>query len=69
MGAGTSGEFAYLHREGGSKYNILILPIENHNEQEAIADPLHLGFADYVLCINPGEGLENGRKIDEIAKL
>lgn len=30
-GAGTSGEFSYLHREGGAKSNLLILPIENHN--------------------------------------
>lgn len=67
-GAGTSGEFAYLHREGGAKSNLLILPIENHNEQEAIANTLYLDFSDYVLRMNPGERLEDGRKIDELVR-
>lgn len=67
-GAGTSGEFAYLHREGGARSNLLILPIENHNEQEAIANTLYLDFSDYVLRMNPGERLESGRKIDELVR-
>lgn len=67
-GAGTSGEFAYLHREGGAKSSLLILPIENHNEQEAIAETLYLDFSDYVLRMNPGERLESGKKIDELVR-
>lgn len=67
-GAGTSGEFAYLHREADAKSNLLILPIENHNEQETIADTLYLEFSDYVLRMNPGERLESGRKIDEFIR-
>ncbi|WP_395489114.1 hypothetical protein ACG1VR_14100 [Cedecea davisae] len=65
-GAGTSGEFVYLHRESGTQSNLLILPIENHNEQETIANTLQLNFPDYILRLNLGEKLEHGGKIDEL---
>lgn len=67
-GAGTSGEFAYLHREGNAKSGLLILPIENHNEQEAIANLLQHDFADYILRLGKGEKLEDGKKIDELVR-
>ncbi|MBF1994344.1 hypothetical protein HW114_01800 [Serratia symbiotica] len=62
-GAGTSGEFAYLYKEGGVKSNLLILPIENHNEQVANADALQRKLTDYLLCLNPGKKLEDGKKL------
>ncbi|GLT16652.1 hypothetical protein GCM10007938_04280 [Vibrio zhanjiangensis] len=34
-GAGTVGESVYLHTTNSSKSHLLVLPIENHNEQEA----------------------------------
>ncbi|CNF47272.1 Uncharacterised protein [Yersinia similis] len=40
-GAGTSGEFVYLHKNAGAKSNLLSLPIEGHNEQEKITDILY----------------------------
>ncbi|QUG76196.1 hypothetical protein GKQ23_14835 [Erwinia sp. E602] len=67
-GAGTSGEFAYLHRKGGAKSSLLILPIENHNEQEAIADTLHLEFPEHILRIVSAEPIEYGKKIDEVVR-
>ncbi|NOH72246.1 hypothetical protein F0225_12990 [Vibrio pectenicida] len=36
-GAGTTGESVYLHNTGSSTSNLLVLPIEEHNEQEANA--------------------------------
>jgi len=39
-GAGTHGEYAYLHFSGGSKAGLLALPIKNHPEQIANADKL-----------------------------
>ncbi|CNH72552.1 hypothetical protein [Yersinia pekkanenii] len=40
-GAGTSGEFVYLHKNAGAESNLLSLPIEGHNEQEKITCVLH----------------------------
>ncbi|MBP2199878.1 hypothetical protein [Pantoea cypripedii] len=65
-GAGTCGEFAYLHREAGAQSNLLILPIEGHNEQEAIADSLCQEFPNNMLRLSPGEKLEQGTKIDQL---
>lgn len=67
-GAGTSGEFVWLHRHGGSEANLLILPIENHNEQEAIASCLHREFPENILRLNSGDSLESGKKIDDLVK-
>ncbi|RDU94679.1 hypothetical protein DWV00_32765 [Trinickia dinghuensis] len=39
-GAGTTGEFAYLHKAGGSKANLMVFPIAGHNEQAANVDYL-----------------------------
>lgn len=39
-GAGTHGEYAYLHFSGGSKAGLMALPIKNHPEQIANADKL-----------------------------
>lgn len=36
-GAGTIGEFCYLHKAGGARSNFMAIPIEGHNEQEANA--------------------------------
>lgn len=40
MGAGTAGEFVYLHEKGGSKAGLMMFPIKGHNEQEKNADVL-----------------------------
>jgi hypothetical protein len=37
-GAGTHGEFSYLHKAGGAKSGLLAFPIKGHNEQKANAD-------------------------------
>ncbi|AEG94112.1 hypothetical protein [Ramlibacter tataouinensis] len=39
-GAGTNGEFAYLHKAGDSKSGLLALPIIGHNEQQKNAEYL-----------------------------
>jgi hypothetical protein len=39
-GAGTNGEFAYLHKAGGAQSGLLVLPIKGHNEQGANANQL-----------------------------
>lgn len=69
-GAGTSGEFVYLHKYAEAKSNLLILPIEGHNEQEAITDALcqHPSTKDYILRPNPGQRLEEGEIIDNLVK-
>lgn len=36
-GAGTVGEFCYLHKAGDAQSNLLAIPIKDHNEQEANA--------------------------------
>ncbi|NDO82781.1 hypothetical protein CJP72_18990 [Citrobacter sp. NCU1] len=69
-GAGTSGEFVYLHKCAGAKSNLLSLPIEGHNEQEAITDALfqHLSTREHILRPDSGERLEQGAKIDELVR-
>jgi hypothetical protein len=39
-GAGTNGEFAFLHKNGGAKGGLMVLPIARHNEQQANAEYL-----------------------------
>lgn len=69
-GAGTSGEFVYLHRVAGAKSTLLSLPIEGHNEQEAITDALlqDPSTRDYTLRLEAGETLNDGKKIDALVK-
>ncbi|CND36309.1 hypothetical protein [Yersinia pseudotuberculosis] len=40
-GAGTSGEFVYLHKHAGAQSNLLSLAIEGHNEQQKITKELY----------------------------
>lgn len=40
-GAGTVGEFCYLHKSGGAQSKFMAIPIDGHNEQEANAHFLH----------------------------
>jgi hypothetical protein len=49
-GAGTHGEFSYLHKSCGSQSQLLALPIHGHNEQEANAAYLeeNAATADFV---------------------
>jgi len=67
-GAGTSGEFNFLHKHAGAESSLLILPIEGHNEQEAIADSLCKGSATeaHMVRLHLGENLEDGHSIDEL---
>jgi len=44
-GAGTNGEFSYLHKKADSGASLMVLPIAGHNEQEANANALGLGNA------------------------
>ncbi len=48
-GAGTTGEFAYLHRNADDQSSLLLLPIRGHNEQEANAEYIQHEFKDLVL--------------------
>ncbi|ALL39880.1 hypothetical protein B9T65_00045 [Serratia marcescens] len=69
-GAGTSGEFVYLHKVAGARSNLLSLPIEGHNEQEAITDALfqYPSTKDNMFRLGEGEALEEGRTIDALVK-
>jgi len=51
-GAGTSGEFAYLHKNAGSLSQLLVVPIEGHTEQKANADYLKKEFTNFVDITN-----------------
>ncbi|NVE00144.1 hypothetical protein HUX62_19185 [Massilia sp. BJB1822] len=48
MGAGTNGEYAFMHDKGGSDSRLLALPIQGHDEQKANANNLEKRFSDYV---------------------
>lgn len=67
-GAGTSGEFVYLHKVAGARSNLLSLPIEGHNEQEAITDALfqYPSTKDNMFRLGVGEALEKGSTIDAL---
>ncbi len=69
-GAGTSGEFVYLHKVAGARSNLLSLPIEGHNEQEAITDALfqYPSTKDNMFRLGGREKLEEGRTIDALVK-
>lgn len=69
-GAGTSGEFVYLHKVAGARSNLLSLPIEGHNEQEAITDALfqYPSTKDNMFRLGGGETLEEGRTIDALVR-
>lgn len=59
-GAGTHGEFSYLHKSCGSQSRLLALPIAGHNEQEANASYLAEDDAtgEYVTVRAEGEHLD-----------
>lgn len=65
-GAGTCGEFAYLHQEGKAQSHLLILPIENHNEQEVTANLLSNEFPEYVLRLKRGETLKDSKRLSQL---
>lgn len=44
-GAGTNGEFSYLHKQADSKASLMVLPIAGHNEQDANAHALSMDEA------------------------
>lgn len=69
-GAGTSGEFVYLHKAAGARSNLLSLPIEGHNEQEAITDALfqYPSTKDNMFRLGEGEALKEGHTIDALVK-
>ncbi|KAB8065250.1 type 1 periplasmic-binding domain-containing protein [Janthinobacterium violaceinigrum] len=61
MGAGTAGEFVYLHEKGGSKAGLMMFPIKGHNEQEKNADVLEGkdSVKDYLARYADGDDMES----------
>lgn len=59
-GAGTNGEFSYLHRNTPCKTRLLVLPIEGHNEQLANTQYLssHAATRDFIYQLGENEKLE-----------
>lgn len=64
-GAGTNGEFAYLHKNADDTSHLLVIPIANHNEQEKNAESLKDQFGKLVLVSNAND---IGNKIDELVQ-
>ena len=60
-GAGTNGEFAWLHNAGEARGDLMVLPIAGHNEQEANAKFLDLAprTGPHVTVRTQVAGLEN----------
>lgn len=59
-GAGTNGEFSYLHRNTPCKSRLLVLPIEGHNEQLANTRYLssHAATRDFIYQLEVNEKLD-----------
>jgi len=63
-GAGTTGEFSYLHKRTDSNSRLLVLPIEGHNEQEANADFLSSDDSTKDFTVRLSKDMDLSENID-----
>lgn len=63
-GAGTTGEFAYLHDKSGDTSRLLMLPISGHAEQQANAENIVRRFDGFASSVHDLSAL--GAAIDQL---
>lgn len=67
-GAGSTGEFSYLHKCGGAKAGLLLLPIARHIEQVANARSLAADSATKDFVMNHSGGPDLASSVDPYIK-
>jgi hypothetical protein len=63
-GAGTNGEFAYLHKTEAAKGGLMVLPIAGHNEQNVNAEVLASDDATAEFVVNHAGAGDVGGGVD-----